>query len=131
MDTKAEDDELFANSILTHRDAPPSGVCFHCQQMAEKLFKAFLTSCGKQCPKIHAIDALWEMCREIDPSLEEVKEDAVYLTGFYVATRYPGDYPEFSWEDAEHAFKSASNIKDAILKKNKKIKEALGLPPKL
>lgn len=116
---KAEDDHLFAKSISTHRDAPPSGVCFHCQQMAEKLFKAFLIFQGKQYPKIHAVDALWEMCVEIDTSLKELKEDAVYLTGFYVTTRYPGDYPDFSWREAELALTAALNIKDVIIKKIK------------
>lgn len=114
---KAKEDELFARSILKHRDAPPSGVCFNSQQMAEKYLKTFLIYKKKWYPKIHSLDKLWELCFEINKSFEEVKEDAIFLTEFYVATRYPGDYPEFSWKDAKKSFSSAGRIKNFVLEK--------------
>lgn len=116
---KADEDRLFAESILRHRDAPPSGVCLHSHQAAEKLLKAFLVFHKKWFPKIHETDALWELCREINKSFDIIKEVAVYLTEFYTETRYPGDYPEFSWEDAEKAYAAAMKIKDFVLNKIK------------
>jgi len=114
---KAHDDELNAHSILTHRDGTPSGTCFLSQQMAEKYLKAFLVLRKKWYPKIHPVDALWELCFEIEKTFDEIKEEAVFLTGFYAATRYPGDYQEFSWEMAEKAFDAALSIKEFILNK--------------
>ena len=51
---KVTDDRLFAASILKHRDAPPSGVCFHAQQVAEKSFDAALHIEEFILNKIHA-----------------------------------------------------------------------------
>lgn len=117
---KAREDELSVEDILESRHGSPSTVCFLSQQMAEKYFKAFLVFYSGQFPKIHSIDALWELCYEIDNDLKKIKESAVFLTTFYVATRYPGDFPNFIWKDAEAAFKSAQKIKKLILRKVRK-----------
>ncbi len=117
---KATDDELVGKSILKHRDSPPSIVCFHSQQMAEKYLKAFLVSRKKWYPKIHPLDTLWELCKRLDPSFNTVKKDCVFLTTFYAATRYPGDYPEFSFNECQTAFKAALRVKKFVLKKLEK-----------
>ena len=114
---KAYYDELYAISLLKHRDAPANGVCFATQQMAEKLLKTYLVYKQKSFPKIHHLDILLEMCCENDPSLIEVKQDAIFLSEFYITTRYPGDFPEFSWQEAEKAFDAATRIKECILNK--------------
>lgn len=114
---KAADDKLFAASILKHRDAPPSGACFHAQQAAEKLLKAFLVFYKKWYPRIHEVDALWELCREIDGSFDDIKDDVLFLTEFYTEARYPGDYQEHSWEEAEKSFAAALHIEEFILNK--------------
>jgi len=41
------------------------------------------------------------------------------LTTYYFETRYPGDYPEFSWQDAEQAYDAAKKIKKFVLEKIK------------
>ncbi len=114
---KAQDDELFAISILKHRDAPANGVCFVSQQMAEKCLKAFLVYTKKKYPKVHALEYLLTLCMESDPLFKELKEEAIFLDSLYMETRYPSDYPEFSWKDAEDAFAAANKIKDFVMKK--------------
>lgn len=114
---RAQDDELSCQDILDDRRGAPSTVCFLSQQLAEKFLKGYLVYQGKQFPKIHQLDRLVRLCKEIDATFEEVKEEAEFLTGFYVATRYPGDYPEFFWSDAEKAFESACKIKGLVLGK--------------
>ena len=47
---RANDDELNARSILTHKDGTPNGVCFLSHQMAEKYLKAFLVHKKKWFP---------------------------------------------------------------------------------
>lgn len=41
------------------------------------------------------------------------------FSSYYIETRYPGDFPEFSWRDAEEAFEAAKNIKKFVLEKIK------------
>lgn len=116
---RAKDDELNARSILTHKDGAPNAVCFLSHQMAEKSLKAFLIAKKNWFPKIHYLDKLTELCREIDSSFEEIKEEASFLDPFYTPSRYPGDYPEFTWQEAEKAFEVATRIKDFVLSKIK------------
>lgn len=116
---KAHDDELNANSILTHRDGAPSGVCLLSHQMAEKYFKAYLVFKTKRYPKIHFLDELTEICMELDSSFTELKDAAARLDPFYTPARYPDDYPEFTWQEAEQAIEAAKKIKDFILDKIK------------
>ncbi len=116
---KAHDDELNARSILKHRDGAPSGVCFLSHQMAEKYLKAFLIFQNKWYPRIHQLDKLLELESQFDPSFIKLLDDALFLNSFYVPTRYPGDYPNFSWQDANNAFRAAEKIKKFIAKKIK------------
>ena len=68
-----------------------------------------------------AIPKLVELCGKFDSSFEELKEDAIFLTEFYIPVRYPGDYPEFSWSEAEQDFKAAVKIKEFVLRRIKEI----------
>jgi len=114
---RAKDDELNAASILKHKDGVPNGVCFLSQQMAEKYLKAFLVQEKRKYPKIHSLLKLTEICLEIDKKFKEIKDDVIFLNAFYVPTRYPGDYLEFSWQEAKQAFEAATRIKNFILSK--------------
>lgn len=88
--------------------------------MAEKYLKAFLVEKKKEFPKVHHLEYLLNLCININQSLIELKDDAVMLSEFYVISRYPGDYSEFTWQDAENAYKAAKKIKEFILKKLEK-----------
>lgn len=114
---KASEDELSARAILKNREGAPGTVCFLSQQMAEKYLKAYLVYKSKSFPKVHQLDRLVRLCKDVDPDFEDVKSASEYLSAFYVATRYVGDYPEFTFFDAENAFKEALNIKSFVLSK--------------
>jgi HEPN domain-containing protein len=116
---KAKDDELSAKDILTDKEGAPSTVCFLSQQMVEKYLKGYLIFKGKRFPKIHDLDRLVRLCQKIDSNFEKIKGGARYLSDFYIAARYPGDYSEFSWTEAEKAFQAATRIKKFVLKKIK------------
>ena len=85
--------------------------------MAEKILKGYLVFKGKKFPKIHDLDRLVKLCQEFDKSFKRIKPQARYLSNFYITTRYPGDYPEFNWKEAEKAFRSAIKIKNFVLEK--------------
>ena len=114
---RAQDDELSNKDILEDRGGSPNTVCFLSQQIAEKVLKAFLCYHGVEFPKVHQLDELLKLCEKIDVEFNSLVDDAEDLTPFYISTRYPGDYPTYSFQDAEIAFKKAIKIKDFILKK--------------
>jgi len=116
---RATEDELSANVILKEEGGAPNTVCFLSQQIAEKYLKAFLVQEKREYPKIHSLLKLTELCMKIEKRFDEIKDDAIFLTTFYVPTRYPADYPEFGWKDAKDAFESAKRIKEFVLGKIK------------
>jgi len=111
----AHNDGLSAKSILTHRDGHPNGACFLSQQMAEKYLKALLIFYKKRVPKVHDLLELETILVAVDPAVQELHEDLTILNRYYIATRYPGDYPEFSWKDAKEAYNAAVRVKDFVL----------------
>lgn len=117
---KAEEDKCGAEDIMESRHGFANTSCFLLQQMAEKYLKGFLVYKGKEFPKIHQIDRLVKLCGEADKDFNKLKGDAEFLSAFYVAARYPGDFPDFIWKDAEKAFRAAKKIKKLILTKLKK-----------
>lgn len=113
----AHNDELNAKSILTHRDGHPNGTCFLSQQMAEKYLKALVVFFKKHVPRVHDLLELETILMLVQSEVEELHEDLTVLNRYYIATRYPGDYPEFSWKDAKEAYDAALRVKDFVLAK--------------
>lgn len=120
---RANDDELSAMAILKEKDGSPNTVCFLSQQIVEKFLKGFLVFKVKRFPKLHQLEELIKLCSEIDNQFKKLKTDAKSLSGFYISTRYPGDYPQFTFKDAENAFKKALRIKNFVLGKLNKLTE--------
>lgn len=112
---KANEDGLSAEAILKDKDGAPSTVCFLSQQMAEKYLKGLLVFYEKEFSKIHDLIKLEELLLDIEPDIEKLDRELDLLNRYYIETRYPGDYPEFTWEDAEEAYKSAKKIKKFVL----------------
>ena len=111
---RAEDDWLSAKDILNDKEGAASTVCFLSQQIVEKYLKGYLVYKGVEFPKIHDLDKLVELCKALDGSFLKIKKEAQELTDFYVAARYPGDYPQFTWENAENAFVSAEKVRNFV-----------------
>jgi len=116
---KANEDELSVKSILDDRDGAPSTVCFLSQQIAEKYLKGLLVFFNKEFPKMHDLIDLEELILTFDQNIKEFEKDLDFLNRFYIESRYPGDYPEFNWNDAEEAYKGAKKIKEFVLNKIK------------
>ncbi len=59
---------------------------FHCQQAAEKAFKAFLTWNNQPFRKTHNLEEIGEACLRFDSTLQKVVDAAVPLTEYAWAT---------------------------------------------
>lgn len=113
---KAEEDELMGNLAITE-NGPASAGCFHFQQMAEKLLKALLIYSGKEFPKIHDLVGLGKLIEPLHADIKSLTDELKTLSQFYVETRYPGDYPEFTLTETKQAQAAAMKVKKFVSQK--------------
>jgi HEPN domain-containing protein len=113
---KAREDELSIEAILKE-SGHPNTACFLAQQMSEKYLKGLLVSADKNFPKMHDLIELETLLLEVFPDIKEMHENLKLLNRFYIETRYPGDFPEFSWQEANGAYSAAKKVKEFALGK--------------
>ena len=114
---RGDDDLALIKLILEKGTGSPNLACFHAQQAGEKYLKGFLAHHDLHVRKIHDLEALLEDCKNVDSSFETLQDNARFLSQFYVRSRYPDDYVEFSREDAKKAFEAALRVKEFVLSK--------------
>lgn len=116
---KANEDELSIGAILQDERGAPSTACFLSQQMAEKYLKGLLVFHDKKFPKIHDLLKLEDLLLHHEPDMKNCEEDLDILSTYYFETRYAGDYPEFTFQEARKAYEAAKRIKNFVLDKIK------------
>jgi len=87
------------------------GVCFHCQQCAEKYLKALLQELGIRVRRTHELLKLLGDLQLHHPSLRSLRRGLDFLTRFAVETRYPGD--DATKRQAEAALRWAKRVRQA------------------
>ena len=87
---KGEDDVRLARVAASGRDRLYDGICFHCQQAAEKYLKALLQEAGRSVPRTHDLLLLLTLLLPIHPTLRSLRRGLDFLTQFAVENRYPG-----------------------------------------
>lgn len=112
---KASNDLRGAEIDLAAIPALTEDALFHCQQAVEKAFKALLTF--HNCPfrKTHNLEEIGEACLKIAPTLKTIVDEAVPLTEYAWAFRYPGDPEVPKPNEAQAALAVAKRIYKAIL----------------
>lgn len=111
---KAKNDLLNADNNLQSQQIPTDTVCFHCQQAAEKLLKAFLTAHNHVPPHTHDLLLLLSKILPIKPEAENLRDPLAILIPFAVEIRYPDDGFMPSIDDAKEAREAASRIVEWI-----------------
>lgn len=114
---KAEHDLLVIRNNLAADEVPWDMVCFHAQQAAEKLLKAFLVRGGRLPPRTHDLVALLGDCVDLQAGLESLQDDCGLLTIYAVEPRYPDDFREPEETEAGRAYEAALRIRSAILER--------------
>jgi HEPN domain-containing protein len=115
--SKALHDLHSAERLLTGPDPLCDAAGFHCQQVAEKTLKAYLTWRDELFEKTHSLVALVAKCLTFDSSFEELRTAATTLTPYAVASRYPGDLPDLTEEEAQQALTLARQVWDFVLQR--------------
>jgi HEPN domain-containing protein len=112
---KAEHDLLNIENNLKASAIPWDTVCFHAQQAAEKLLKAFLVFHAQPAILTHDLVALLAICVQINPSLAVRQQDCQKLSYYAVAARYPSDLYEPTETDARQMIEAAQRIRSDVL----------------
>ena len=112
---KAQNDFLNIENNLRANRIPWDTVCFHAQQAAEKLLKAFLIYHGRPLLRTHDLVALLGRCVEISVSLISLEDDCRKLSYFAVASRYPDDLYLPDEKDARELIAAAQRVQNQIL----------------
>jgi HEPN domain-containing protein len=79
-----------ARSLTRGAGRSNDGVCFHCQQAAEKYLKALMQELTLAIPRTHALEDLLNLLLPHHPGLNSFRRGLTFLTTFAVDTRYPG-----------------------------------------
>jgi len=114
---KAMDDLKVAEHELNlpEEEIITSAVCFHCQQLVEKLLKAYLVSNNIGFPKTHDLKFLLGLCSNID--IDFMSLNVGWLTSYATEIRYTDNFYAPSVNEARECFEIASNAKTFVLKK--------------
>jgi HEPN domain-containing protein len=108
---KAEADLRGARTLARSRPPLHDLVCFHCQQGAEKYFKALLEERGIAAAKTHDLEQLLSILLPYHPELRSIKRGLDSLTDFAVDTRYPRVHA--SKRQATYALRRAERVRTA------------------
>lgn len=115
---KAEEDE-FAGRVILESKQFPAPACFHFQQMAEKYLKGLLVFHNKPFSKSHDLLELETLLLDVEPEINKVHVELEFLNPYSIETRYPGNYPEVTLDEAQKAYDSALKVKGFVLDKTK------------
>ena len=107
---KAKNDLLNADNNLAAGKVPYDTVCFHCQQAAEKLLKAYLLASGQPAPRTHDLLLLLERVLSLNTAAEQLRDALSILVPYAVEIRYPDDWFAPSEEDAHEARGAAGQV---------------------
>ena len=110
---RKSDDDFEAISLLLAASVPPSTICFHAQQGAEKMLKALMLASGMTPPRIHDLVRLAAALSPLQPSLMISKADLRVLNPYGIATRYLEEVSP-DRPGAEAAAAIAERIREAV-----------------
>jgi HEPN domain-containing protein len=92
----------------------PGTALFHCQQAAEKSFKAFLTWHEIPFRRVHDLEETGGLCVSVDPALAPIVKQAEPLTAYAWKLRYPGEPYEPTIAEAEEGLAVARMVFEEI-----------------
>ena len=107
---KARNDLLNADNNLSADETPFDTVCFHCQQAAEKLLKAFLVGNRQQYPFTHDLFLILEEVIPLCSGAEQLRDPLAILMPYAIEIRYPDDGFDPFEQDAREAREAAGQV---------------------
>jgi HEPN domain-containing protein len=87
---------------------------FHCQQAAEKAFKAFLVWHDVPFRRTHSLEEIGEQCLQVDPGLTELVDAAAPLGEYAWRYRYPGEVEHLGPDEVTEALDVSNRVLLAV-----------------
>ena len=112
---KAENDWKTVEILRADPEAPADSICFHCQQLVEKLLKGMLTLHGVEAPRTHDLKRLIQAAEMFAPELTLLKDTSDALTAHAVQSRYPDDWRKIEEEEIQEIVDLAKKFRAIIL----------------
>lgn len=109
---KAGHDLENARIVSAAPHGPLDTAIYHCQQAAEKCFKAFLTLHAIPFHKTHDLGLLLSQAANVNPVFKNFEDAAEELSPYAVIYRYPGE--QGFLEPSRAAFDSALRAAESI-----------------
>jgi len=97
------------NMVLLHKPIPIEIVCYHCQQAAEKLLKAYIIAKNETLIKTHDLVVLLNQCRQYSADFDSHAKSCMALTTFASHSRYPSNI-EITEQQMKQAVKDVEGI---------------------
>ena len=111
---KADNDLLCIRNNLAAQHVPWDAVCYHAQQAAEKMLKAYVVYHGQHPQRTHDLGALLHECLTYDGTLSEISDACQILNPFSVDVRYPGCLFALGAAEGLPSVEAADRVHDAI-----------------
>jgi len=111
---KAENDLLNVRNNLNAEQVPWDTVCFHAQQAAEKMLKAFLVARGRVVSRTHDLVALLAEAVAVGGPLDSLEADCRLLTPYAVLFRYPTAGEDPSEQEGRRAVAAAERVCEQV-----------------
>lgn len=102
--------DLAVAQLTDDKRIAPEILAFHAQQAAEKALKAMLVQRQIEFPHTHVIGLLLNLCQTAGYEDTETLTEAVSLTRYAVATRYPSTEEPVSRQEAREAAELAGCV---------------------
>ena len=112
---KAESDRLNIQNNLRGELIPWDTVCYHSQQIAEKMLKACLVSRSVVPPKTHDLIRLLRACQDAGIDLSGLADDCSMLLQHAALSRYPGSF-HYSEQLGRKAVEAADRVHQRVMK---------------
>jgi HEPN domain-containing protein len=111
---KADNDLLNIANNLNDARIPWDTICFHAQQAAEKMLKAFLVSHAVVPPRTHDLVTLLHQCVSRHRAFASLQDDCTMLFRYAVESRYPQGTFEATEVEGNEAVAAAHRICDSV-----------------
>ena len=95
--------------VRLHRPVPVEIVCYHCQQAAEKILKAYTIAKSATLTKTHDLVVLLNQCREHSAEFDKYAKPCIALTTYASLSRYPANV-EITEQQMKQALKDVGDI---------------------
>lgn len=102
-------------NVTAHERVPWASVCYHAQQVAEKMLKAYLVAHEQVPPKTHDLISLVKLCNELGAHLDDLIPDCKFILRWGAAARYPGERLEPNQQQGGAAVAAAKRVRARLL----------------